>query len=238
MPKTSEVRDAPAVTAALSAEGLSAGFGDSPYINDLTLSVEPGEVLALLGANGAGKSTTLMALAGHLKPAAGRVLMFGEERTESMEQRVRNGVAVVTQERCVFMRLTARANLALGGGDIEEAVRLFPEIEPHLGRRTGLLSGGQQQILALARAMSTRPKILLVDEVTIGIAPLVAERLLDAIRTAADERGVAVVLVEQYAKRALKHSDTACVMRRGRMIMHDASSAMRSRLSEIERAYL
>ena len=200
--------------------------------------MRPGEVLALLGANGAGKSTTLMALAGHLKPSSGRVLLHGRVCTDPMERRVRNGVAVVTQERCVFMRLTARANLMLGGGDVGEAVRLFPEIEPHLERRTGLLSGGQQQILALARAMSTKPKILLVDEVTIGIAPLVAQRLLGAIRSAADEHGVAVVLVEQYAKRALSYSDSACVMQRGRVLINDASSSMSTRLAEIESAYL
>jgi branched-chain amino acid transport system ATP-binding protein len=225
------------VTAVIEARGLSAGYGDVAAVRALDLRVEPGEIVALLGPNGAGKTTTLLTLAGALRPLAGEVLFDGVPTRSPLHRRARRGLALVTEERSVFMSLSTAANLRLGRGNATRARELFPELDPLWRRRAGLLSGGEQQILTLARALSGEPSVLLADELSLGLAPLVVDRLFDAVRAAAD-RGVGVLLVEQHAVRALRLADRAYVLRRGRVELTGPAGDLLERLDEIEQSYL
>lgn len=222
----------------LVANGLCAGFGSTLFVRDVDLSVERGEVVALLGANGAGKTTLLMALAGHVKTMGGTVHLNGVPAARSMEKRVRAGLGVVTQERCVFMSLTVRQNLALGLGDAEVALELFPELNDHLDRRVGLLSGGQQQMLSVGRVIAARPSVLLADEVSLGLSPQLVERLLGALASAAKNFDIGVIVVEQLVQKALSHADRALVLRRGRVELEDRSDSLWGRLDAIRDLYL
>ncbi|MET7425555.1 ATP-binding cassette domain-containing protein [Dactylosporangium sp. NPDC005555] len=221
----------------IEARGLSAGYGDLAALRDLDLVVRPGEIVALLGPNGAGKTTTLLTLAGELKPLAGTVRWRGRPASARLHRRAREGMAFVPEERSVFMQLSTAENLRLGRGARSLALETFPELTPLLDRRAGLLSGGEQQILTLARALAGRPALLLADELSLGLAPLVVDRLLRAIRRAADE-GLGVLLVEQQAARALEVADRAYVLRRGRVITAGTSSELAEDWSNLERSYL
>jgi branched-chain amino acid transport system ATP-binding protein len=152
-------------------------------------------------------------------------------------RRAKRGLAIVTEERSVFMGLSTAANLRLGRGETARALELFPELEKLLGRQAGMLSGGEQQILTLARALAGEPKLLLADELSLGLAPLIVERILRAVREAAD-RNVGVLLVEQHALQALQLADRAYVLRRGRIELEGKASDLLDRLGEIERSYL
>ena len=219
------------------ARGLAAGYGDLAAVRDLDLRVEPGEVVALLGPNGAGKTTTLLTLAGELAPLAGDVEWEGSARRRPLQRHVRRGLAFVPEERSVFMSLDVAGNLRLGRGDRADALALFPELEPLLARRAGLCSGGEQQILTLARALAARPRLLLADELSLGLAPKVVERLLAAVRAAAD-RGLGVLLVEQHARAALRIADRVVVLNRGRVVLEASAAELAGDPSRIEAAYL
>ena len=223
---------------ALEARGLTAGYGSSSVIvRDLDLAVAPGEVVALLGPNGAGKTTTILTMCGELPPIGGEVLLHGEPTSAPLHQRARRGLGLVTEERAVLMGLTVAENLRVGRCDRERALALFPELEEHLERRVGLLSGGQQQMLALARALSRDTRVLLADELSLGLAPIVVDRLLRAVRSAADG-GVGVLLVEQHVHKALQISDRVYVMRRGRIEVSGTTEELRDRVEEIQASYL
>ncbi|RHW24622.1 ATP-binding cassette domain-containing protein [Nocardioides immobilis] len=222
---------------ALEARELTAGYGGTPAVHGLDLTVHAGEVLALLGANGAGKTTTLLALSGELPPLAGSVAVLGDGRRRRLHQRARQGLGFLTEERCVFMQLTGWQNLKIGRGRPERALDYFPELEPHLGKKVGLLSGGQQQMLALGRILAARPRVLLADELSLGLAPLVVDRLLAAIRQAADA-GVAVVLVEQHVRQALAVADHVHVLRRGRVVLSGPAAELRDDAERIAATYL
>ena len=221
--------------ALLSARGVSAGYHKHPVVTAIDIEVRSGEVVALLGPNGAGKTTTLLALSGELAPLAGEVYFRGRRISTPLYKRARNGLAFVTEERSVFPQLTAAENLKLGRGDDRIALSLFPELQPLLGRRGGLLSGGEQQMLTLGRALAREPVVLLADELSLGLAPLVVTRLLKAVRAAADEQGVGVLLVEQHVKQALRIADRVLVMRGGRIVLSGTASEVEGRL---EQAYL
>jgi branched-chain amino acid transport system ATP-binding protein len=223
---------------ALEARGIAAGYGPQPVIHDVDIYVQPGEVVALLGANGAGKTTTLLTLAGELPPMRGEVAIDGIVTKAPLYKRARNGLTFVTEEKSVFMGLSARDNLRVGGVDLDEALRLFPELERRLQVRGGLLSGGEQQMLTLARALARQPRVLLADELSMGLAPLVVKRLLEAVRAAADQRGAAVLLVEQHVRKALRYADRAYVMRRGRIELSGTAAELGARIDEIEDQYL
>jgi branched-chain amino acid transport system ATP-binding protein len=223
---------------AVEARGLTAGYSTQAVIHDVHLVVRPGEVVALLGPNGAGKTTTLLALAGELPLQAGEVLIDGIVTKAPLHKRSQRGLAFVTEERSVFKSLSTVDNLRVGDVDVDEAIALFPELEKRLTVRGGLLSGGEQQMLTLARALTRKPKLLLADELSLGLAPLVVKRLLEAVRVAADERGCGVLLVEQHVRKALRYADRAYVMRRGRIEMEGNAAEMRGRLAEIEDSYL
>jgi branched-chain amino acid transport system ATP-binding protein len=224
-------------TPILRTENLTAGYGAVPVINEVDLEVNEGEVVALLGPNGAGKSTTLLTVCGHMQPMSGAVFFDGREARSPMHRRCRGGIGFVTEARTIFPSLTTAENLRLGRGGTAAAVGLMPELEPLLKRKAGLLSGGEQQILALARVIAARPRLLVADELSLGLAPLVVNRLLTAARAAADT-GMAVLLVEQYARRALAIADQIYVMGRGRIAMSGTARDVKDQLGELEGIYL
>jgi branched-chain amino acid transport system ATP-binding protein len=222
----------------LEARGLDAGYGSLAAVRNLNLEVRSGEVVALLGANGAGKTTTLLTLSGELDPLKGEVRWLGSPASTSLYRRAREGLALVTEEKSVFMGLTARENLRLGQGDPERGVALFPELTEHLDRRAGLLSGGQQQMLTLARALAGEPKVLLADELSLGLAPIIVQRLLAAVKDAAQRQGVGVLLVEQHVRQALAVADRVYVLQRGRCVFEGDAVTAAVQIGEIEKAYL
>lgn len=221
----------------IAARAVAAGYGEIAVARGLELEVNRGEVVALLGPNGAGKTTVLSTLAGELEPLAGQVFWNGKRTIAPLHVRAKAGMRFVTEERSVFMGLTAGENLRLGGGSPEKALELFPELEPLLRRKAGLLSGGEQQMLTLARALSSDPDLLLADELSLGLAPRVVTRLLQAVRQAA-ERGVAVLLVEQQVRHALEVADRGYVMRRGRIVMSGTAGELLAQMGEIQASYL
>ncbi len=222
----------------ISVKGMCTGYAGQPVVHDLTFDVNPGEVLCLLGPNGAGKTTTMLALAGELPLIDGEVEFGGVKKNAPLYKRARNGMAYVTEERSIFKTLSLRDNLRIGGVDVDEALALFPELGKRLTVRGGLLSGGEQQMLTLARALGRKPRLLLADELSLGLAPLVVDRLLQAVRAAADDHGTAVIMVEQHAHKALNYTDHAIVMRRGRVGLDLTGEDARTRIGEVEQAYL
>jgi branched-chain amino acid transport system ATP-binding protein len=147
-------------------------------------------------------------------------------------------MSYVTEERSVFKGLTTRDNLRVAGVSPEDVIELFPELEKRMGIRGGLLSGGEQQMLTLGRALARRPRLLLADELSLGLAPLVVDRLLHAVRTAAKEQGTGVLMVEQHAHKALGYADRAILMRRGRIELALSGEEARHRIGEVEQVYL
>ena len=188
------------MSVALTIEGLTAGYNQAAVIRDLDLTVAAGEVVALLGANGAGKTTTLRTVSGIVKPIAGRVLLDGRDLAPlSPTARAQLRIAHVPEGRGVFFGLTVAEHLRLGHRgeklDAQLAYEYFPKLEELGNRRAGLLSGGEQQMLAVGRALARRPRLLLLDELSLGLAPILVERLLPVIRDYAVESGCAVLLV-------------------------------------------
>jgi sulfate-transporting ATPase len=206
-------------------------------VRDLNLAVHRGEVVALVGPNGAGKTTTLLTMSGQIPALGGEVCIDGVPTTAPLHRRARAGLGLITEQRPVLMTLTVLENLKVSGCDIELARELFPDLAEHFGRRVGLLSGGQQRMVALARILSRSPKVVLVDELSLGLAPLIVDRLLAEVRAAAD-RGIGVLLVEQHVRKALQIADRAVVMRRGRVRLAGTTSELADRFDEIQAAYL
>jgi len=224
-------------TVALAAQNISAGYGDIQVLHDVSVTVGPGEIVALLGRNGAGKSTTLLTLGGLLTPSTGTVLLNGAVVDGPAHRRARRGLAYVLEERGVFTGLTVAQNLRLGAGPVSLAMEYFPELEEHLDRPTGLLSGGQQQMLAVARALAAEPTALMIDELSLGLAPMIVTRIMDSLGKARD-RGVGVLLVEQHARTALQNADRAYVLDQGRVVIEGTAADLLKRLPDLEATYL
>jgi branched-chain amino acid transport system ATP-binding protein len=223
------------VTALLTAEQVDTGYNGNAVVTGLNLSVERGEVVALLGPNGAGKTTTLLTLVGEITPLAGVISLDGRPVSTPMFKRARDGLAFVPEGRSVFKRLTVAENLRAGRCTTDYAVGLFPELEPLLKRTAGKLSGGEQQMLSLARALGRHPRLLLADELSLGLAPLIVARLLEAVALEATQNGLGVILVEQHVHQALKYSDRVYALRRGSVVVAGTVDDVRDKL---EAAYL
>jgi branched-chain amino acid transport system ATP-binding protein len=201
--------------AVLEVAGLTSGYGDIAATRDVSFRLAAGEIVALLGPNGAGKSTTLLATAGLLPRMKGEVRWFGTRTTAPLHRLAREGLAFVPEGRSVVSGLSVRDNLRLVRNGVELALSHFPELEKLLGRKAGLLSGGEQQMVALGRALAMRPKALLIDEVSLGLAPVVVDRLFQAIGAACERDGLAVLLVEQQTRRALAVSRRWLLLKNG-----------------------
>lgn len=222
----------------LSVRNFSAGYGKQPVVTDINITVEPGNVVALFGANGAGKSTTLMGISGALPILGGEVLIDGKVPERALYKRARAGLGYVTEERSVFKQLTVEENLRVGEVNIDEVLELFPELEKRLKIKAGMVSGGEQQMLSLARALARKPRLLLADELSLGLAPLVVTRLFEALKSAALTQQTGVLLVEQHVRKALRFVDYAYVLQRGKMLMSLPAGEAIERISEIESSYL
>jgi len=242
-----------ATTGALEIDGLSVGYGDVRVLHDLHLHAAPGEVVALLGPNGAGKTTALLAVSGLLPIQAGQIRFAGRPlgarrrvRPAAVAAQARRGVAHVPEDRALFVDLTVAEHLRLGrprrrpgaGLTDAEVYTRFPALEPLGDRRAGLLSGGEQQMLALARALVSRPRLLLVDELSLGLAPMVVQGLLPALRQVADDTGAAVLVVEQHVTLALQISDRAYLLDRGRVMASGSATELAARVDLLEAGYL
>ena len=227
----------------LSIEGLAAGYDGAPVVRDLDLTVGVGEVVALLGPNGAGKTTTLKAISGIVHPLAGRIVYAGADtRGVAPERMARDGVAHVPEGRGLFFGLTVAEHFRLGYHgerlDADQAYEYFPALGELRNRAVGLLSGGEQQMLAVARALVRKPRLLLLDELSLGLAPLIVERLLPVVRRYASESGCAVLVVEQHVQLALEIADRGYVLSHGEVVLHRTAQELRADEQLLVASYL
>ena len=230
------------MSSGLEIKGVSAGYGRLRVVHDVTLHVEPAEVMCLLGPNGAGKTTLLLSAVGQIPTGAGQILVDGHPVTARRPSRnARNGICLVPDNRGLFLQLTVAENLRLvhpWKASLDEVAELFPALPPLMKRRAGLLSGGEQQMVAIAKAVLFGPKVLLIDEMTHGLAPLVSERLMTMVRQLAQRHHTAVLLVEQVVDMALAVSDRAAVMRQGRIVMEGTAAEVGRDRMLLESHYL
>jgi branched-chain amino acid transport system ATP-binding protein len=223
----------------LSISDLTTGYGKMPVVWDVNLTVGAGEIVALLGPNGAGKTTVLLTVGGFLTPMSGSVQLNGESIVGIAPFRLpKHGLSMVTDDRALLPSLTVKESLALVRDKRSDPLELFPELKPLLSRRAGLLSGGEQQMLALARALCSKPKLILLDELSLGLAPLIVERCLAALKQAATEWGVGVLLVEQNVTEALSVATKGYVMAHGRLVLEADADTLRASPELIEASYL
>ncbi len=231
----------------LTLENVSVSYGAIEALTDISLHVKKGEVVTLIGANGAGKTTTLRTITGLLEPRSGRVVYEGEDISGvPTHTLVPKGIAMSPEGRGVFANLSVRENLDMGAyifndkkriaEDMEKGFALFPRLKEREKQKAGTLSGGEQQMLAMARAMMSRPRLLLLDEPSLGLAPLLVHTIFEAIDNIRAE-GTTILLVEQNANAALHHSDRAYVLETGRIVMEGSSKELAAD-PRVKEAYL
>jgi len=219
------------LTRLLTVEGLAAGYGTRTVVHDVSLEVDAGEIVALLGANGTGKTTTILTIAGILPPLGGTVRLLGLDSSAPPAKRARRGLSVITDSGAVFLGLTVAGNLRVFKVDGDGLFDLFPELIPHIDRPVALLSGGQQQMLSLGLALARRPRLILADELSHGLAPTVTQRLFATLRSAT-EKGVGVLLVEQNMQSTLDMVDRAYIMEGGGIVRSGTAGHLRGHWPE------
>jgi len=227
---------------ALEITGLRAGYTGAPAVRDLDLTLQSGEILALLGPNGAGKTTALLALAGLLDRMAGEVRVAGQPMGSNRPRAsAKAGVAFVPDDRALFRTLTVLENLKLAArtrAGVDSALDVFPRLRERLGVAAGMLSGGEQQMLAIGRALVQEPKVLLIDELSMGLAPVIVQSILPVLRSVADESGTAIILVEQHVQLALAIADHGLVLAHGAVALRGPASELIAHPEQVEAAYL
>ena len=214
----------------LTLQSVSAGYGESLVLRNIDFSVGNGEVVALLGPNGAGKSTLLRTASGFVKPVSGQVMLEGQSVTgDAPHLFARQGICLLPEGRGIFPSLTVLENLRIQVGPrayaeaVAEVCELFPSLRDKLRRTAGSLSGGEQQMVALSRAFMTNPKVVLVDEASLGLAPLIIDAIYEALALLR-ERGVSIVVVEQYVQRVIEFAKTVYILSRGEIVLVDDAS--------------
>jgi branched-chain amino acid transport system ATP-binding protein len=232
----------------LTVERISSGYGKILAIQDVDITVRRGEIVVLLGANGAGKSTLLKTISGALKPAKGRIL-FKEQRIDGRKPHLIAGMGIiqVQEGRGILSRMTVRENLEMGAylrsdrdgisHDLERVFQRFPRIQERLGQSAGTLSGGEQQMLAIGRALMARPQLLLMDEPSLGLSPALVEFIFETIQELRTKDGLTILLVEQNANQALDLADRGYVIETGRVVLQGESRALRDN-EGVQKAYL
>jgi len=230
----------------LQLQGVSTHYGKIQALHEVSLEVGQGEIVTLIGANGAGKTSLLMTLCGDPRASAGSIRFENEELTGLPTSEImRKGIAVVPEGRRVFSRLTVEENLAMGAffteraaiaGQLEHVLALFPRLRERFQQRAGTMSGGEQQMLAIGRALMSRPRLLLLDEPSLGLAPIIIQQIFEIIEQLREE-GVTVFLVEQNANQALKLADRGYVMEHGHIVMQDSGAALLAN-PQVRSAYL
>jgi branched-chain amino acid transport system ATP-binding protein len=232
----------PDVSPVLRCTALEVGYHRRPVVRNLSLEVSPGEILSILGPNGAGKTTSLLAMAGLLRPFAGQVTIDGKPVNYKQPFRVaRSGIQLVPSDRCLFTSLSVADNISFGRRGKEglsEALEYFPELGRRLRIPARALSGGEQQMLVLARAMVASPRVILIDELSTGLAPLVVQKILPVVRRIADEKQTAVILVEQHVHMALQVSDRALVLAHGDVVLERSAAELRKDPDLLTESYL
>jgi branched-chain amino acid transport system ATP-binding protein len=223
--------------------GLTAGYGRASVLRNLDLTVERGEVVALMGANGAGKTTALRVISGLLRPMAGTIFFDGKNAGSSTPHALaRRGLAHVPEGRGIFHGLTVAEHFRLGFGGrklkAEAAFEYFPILRPLHNRRVGLLSGGEQQMLALARVLVCERKLLLIDELSLGLAPVIVDAILPTLREFAKQTGAGVLIVEQHVQRVLEVADRGYVLSHGETVMVGTAEVLRRDRQLIMASYL
>ena len=226
----------------LSCTGLSCGHGKVTVVRDVCLDVRGGSVVSLLGPNGAGKTTLLSTIVGLLPSLRGEVSVDGQALPSGKPSAAnRAGVVLVPDDRALFTPLTVQQNLAVAGArasNSDDIIDLFPALRRRWQVTAGALSGGEQQMLAVARALVQRPRFLLIDEMSLGLAPIIVDELLSTVRTIADETGVGVLLVEQHISLALQIADTAIVLVQGAVVLAGSAAELAAAPERLEAAYL
>jgi branched-chain amino acid transport system ATP-binding protein len=232
----------------LSVENVSAGYGAILAINEVSIDVQPGEVVVLIGANGAGKSTLLRTISGAIKPKAGQIV-YQDHRIDGIKPHriVKMGVVQIPEGRGILARMTVKENLEMGAylrsdktgiaRDLDQVFEKFPRLKERLGQNAGTLSGGEQQMLAIGRALMAKPQLLIMDEPSLGLAPVLVEFIIDTIQELRAKDGYTILLVEQNANQALAVADRGYVMETGRIVLEGDSQALRNN-EAVQKAYL
>jgi branched-chain amino acid transport system ATP-binding protein len=222
-------------TPVLSLQGVNAHYGAAHILKDVDIDIYSGEMVCLLGGNASGKTTTLKTMLGYLKPSSGAVLLDGDNVNDwSTAQRVGHGVTMVPENRRLFKRMTVRENLEIGAylrqgedleGDLERIFEMFPRVKERLTQKAGTLSGGEQQMVAMGRALMARPKVLLMDEPSMGLAPVLVAQNFEIIQRI-NAAGTTIFVVEQNANMALSIADRGYVLQTGKIVLSDTAHAL------------